>query len=236
MTNRAAESDGHWWSKAIYIGAVIGVVLLPLGALGARFGLWPFGIGFLFLAAGTLLATIGLVGGLIGYVIARRRGYAADRGPLAIGMVLSALVVALMGLQFYRASSVPQIHNITTDTADPPQFDKVIGLRSADSNPLDYDAATLAPQQQAAYPFLKSLTLAAPVDAVVERVSEVLESMGLDVVNTFVSGGEGLVEAVDTTFWFGFKDDVAVRVRPTAEVGPALTCAASAGLARATWG
>ena len=29
-----------------------------------------------------------------------------------------------------------------------------------------------------------------------------------------VNADAGLIEATDTTFWFGFKDDVAVRLRP----------------------
>jgi uncharacterized protein (DUF1499 family) len=28
---------------------------------------------------------------------------------------------------------------------------------------------------------------------------------------------EGRIEATDTTFWFGFKDDIVVRITPTAD-------------------
>ena len=38
-----------------------------------------------------------------------------------------------------------------------------------------------------------------------------LEDMGLEIVT--VDEAAGLVEATDTTFWFGFKDDLVVRVR-----------------------
>ena len=39
--------------------------------------------------------------------------------------------------------------------------------------------------------------------------------MGLEIVS--VDEGAGVVEATDTTFWFGFKDDVVVRVRSAGE-------------------
>jgi uncharacterized protein (DUF1499 family) len=38
-----------------------------------------------------------------------------------------------------------------------------------------------------------------------------LEEMGLEIVTT--DPVVGIVEATATTFWFGFKDDVVVRVR-----------------------
>jgi uncharacterized protein (DUF1499 family) len=37
--------------------------------------------------------------------------------------------------------------------------------------------------------------------------------MGLEVVD--VNQAAGIVEATATTFWFGFKDDVVVRIRET---------------------
>jgi uncharacterized protein (DUF1499 family) len=49
-------------------------------------------------------------------------------------------------------------------------------------------------------------------DAVARSV-EVLSAQGLEVVN--VDPDKGIVEAVATTFWFGFKDDVVVRITAT---------------------
>jgi uncharacterized protein (DUF1499 family) len=43
------------------------------------------------------------------------------------------------------------------------------------------------------------------------RARGVLEDMGLEIVG--VEEDRGLLEATDTTFWFGFKDDVVVRIR-----------------------
>jgi uncharacterized protein (DUF1499 family) len=81
---------------------------------------------------------------------------------------------------------------------------------------LAYDAEVLAETQQQAYPWVKTMNSATSPAIVLNNAVTVLEDMGLEVVN--VSAEEGIVEATDTTFWYGFKDDVVVRVR-SAESG-----------------
>jgi uncharacterized protein (DUF1499 family) len=209
-----------WWSRAILIGAVVAAALLPIGALGARLGIWSFMGGFLLLAAGTVLAAIGLIVGIAAIIAANRRGLKGDKPAVYLGTLISVLILALMGSQFMAAGSVPPIHNISTDVVDPPAFDKVVALRGDSSNPLDYDAEQLAALQQEAYPWVQTLeTDREPADALARAV-QVLEGMGLEMVD--VNDGAGIVEATDTTFWFGFKDDVVVRVRPQPDGSGAL--------------
>lgn len=203
-----------WWSKAILIGAVIAAALLPIGALGSKFGIWHFGVGFSLLQGAVVLSVIILVGGIVGWIVATKKGLGGDKPGLLMGCLVSALVLAFMGMQFRTATTLPQIHNITTNPEDPPQFDAVVALRGEQSNPLAYDAAELAPLQRAAYPTLQTLELDASPSEALSRSQAALESMGLEIVA--VDPDQGLVEATETTFWFGFKDDVAVRVRPSA--------------------
>jgi hypothetical protein len=209
----AAHANG-WWAKAILIGAVIGAALLPLGALGSRFGIWSFQIGFLGLAGGTILAMLGLVLGVVGLIVASKRNLPGNKPPIYIGLAISVLILAVVGLQFNAASSVPPIHNISTDVNDPPQFDKVLALRGEGTNPLEYDAESIAPLQQENYPWVKPYVSDASVADVYARALAAVENLGMEIVNADATGG--LIEATATTFWFGFKDDVAVRVRPTA--------------------
>ena len=204
-----------WWSKAILIGAVIAAALLPVGAVGARLGIWPFGIGFMMLAAATVLAAIGLVTGIAAIIAAHRRNLTSDKQPVYLGTMISVLVLAFVGMQFYTATTVPPIHDITTDVNDPPQFDQVVALRGDGSNPLEYDADRVAPLQQQAYPHIRPLTTGLPPDQALDRSVAVLSGMGLEIVN--VDADAGVVEATATTFWFGFKDDVVVRVRSAAD-------------------
>ena len=112
---------------------------------------------------------------------------------------------------------MPRIHNISTDVEDPPAFDKVVALRGTDSNPLAYDSAAIGPLQQEAYADLKTLALASAPAETVEQAAAALSAMGLEVVNKDPAAGR--VEAVATSFWFGFKDDLVVRVRPGSDGG-----------------
>jgi uncharacterized protein (DUF1499 family) len=214
LSARAAPSvKTAWWSRTILIGAVVAVALLPIGALGTRVGLWPFSIGLLLLGAGAVLAAIGLVCGIAGIVAAHRRDRADSKPAVYLGTALCALVLAFMAMQFNQASTVPPIHNISTDVTDPPEFQVVVDLRGPDTNPLEYDAEALAPLQQAAYPQVRPVSSdLSPAEALARSVA-VLRDMSLDVVN--VDHEAGIVEATATTLWFGFKDDVVVRVRPT---------------------
>ena len=201
-----------WWSKALMIGAIVGIVAMPLGALGTKFGIWPFTTGFLFLGIGVILAAIVFFLGIIGAVYTTKKGMRQDRSSILIGIAISVVILGLMANQFVTAGAVPPIHNISTDTDDPPQFATLVAVREAEgANPLAYNAAELADLQRGAYPFVKPYISAEAADVTLNRVVGVLEGLGMDVAN--VDRDQGLVEATDETFWFGFKDDVAVRVR-----------------------
>jgi len=207
--------DGRprWWSRAIQIGAIMAVAMLLIGPLGTKFGVWPFTLGLMLMAGATVLAAIGLIGGLWGYMISRSNGLHADKPLCGIGAVLSAVVLAIFGSQFAAARSVPPIHNISTDVNDPPAFSAVVALRGAGTNPLTYDAAKLSALQTGAYPDVKPLESTLDPAAAVARANAVLSDMGLEIVSAGTDNQS--VEATFESFWFGFKDDVVVRVRPS---------------------
>jgi len=199
-----------WWSKAISLGTYIAVTLIVLAMLGNRLGLWDFGLGFMMLAAGIILAVIGLVTGVIGTIVSIRKPYPAEKNKLIISTVICLLISGTMFMQFQVATSVPPIHNISTDQIDPPQFNKVLALRVG-SNPVEYDREVLGEQQSSAYPRVQSLQSPLDAQASMLRSIEVLENMGLEIVDTDFDALQ--VEATSTSLLFGFKDDVVVRIR-----------------------
>src|SRR5690606_23147755 len=110
-----------------------------------------------------------------------------------------------------RAQSVPPIHDITTDLDNPPEFQAVIPLRADAPNSLERPD-TLAAQQRAGYPDLAPVTLTMTPDQAFERTLALVQEKGWEIVDADKAAGR--IEATDTTRFFGFKDDVVIRILP----------------------
>lgn len=191
--------------------AVAGAVSVVGGPVLHRVGVLGLAPALLAVPLGVLLSLAALL--LSGLVLVRQRPTPAGWGPtLAAGALatLTGFVPLMLALPGF---SVPPIHDITTDPDDPPQFDAVVALRAGAANSLDYPAETAA-AQRAGYPDLATVTLAGDPASLVDRASTVAAQLGWEVVATDPGGGR--LEASDTTFWFGFTDDVVVRIRPAA--------------------
>jgi uncharacterized protein (DUF1499 family) len=152
-------------------------------------------------------AATGLLAGIFGFWKRKR---------IATALALVALVVGLVaaGVPYmwqHRAQTVPPIHDITTDLDNPPSFQAIVPLRADAPNTLDRPPM-LAGQQREGYPDLAPITLPLPPAQAFDRALTVAQDEGWDIVTA--DAGSGRIEATDTTFWFGFKDDVAVRLTP----------------------
>ena len=90
----------------------------------------------------------------------------------------------------------------------PPKFVAIAPMRVGLENGTDY---TTDPAEQAkGYPDIAPLvTEAAPAD-LFARAEATARAMGWEIVAA--DAAEGRIEATETTAWFGFKDDVVIRV------------------------
>jgi uncharacterized protein (DUF1499 family) len=126
--------------------------------------------------------------------------------------VLCAAVAVFMPLSMMnKAKSVPPIHDISTDLVNPPKFVAILALRADASNPAAYQGEKIASQQRAAYPELKTQRYPQATEQVFDAALAAVKSMGLEVVTSDKT--LGLIEAYDTTTWFGFVDDVVIRIQ-----------------------
>jgi len=107
---------------------------------------------------------------------------------------------------------VPPIHDITTDPDDPPAFEALLPLRAGAPNPAEYGGAEVAARQRAGYPDLGPLVVAAPPERAYAAALAATLEMGWQIVAAEEDAGR--IEASDRTFWFGFTDDIVVRIRP----------------------
>lgn len=200
-------------SRLVLLVAVVAAVLLLIAGPGTRMEWWDFSTGFKLMKWATFTGIGAAVLALIGLLVprVRRSGVA----PLVISLVVGLLVAYVPWQGMRTAKSVPPIHDISTDTDEPPVFVEILPLRADASNPSEYAGADLASQQRAAYADLQPLRLQVGTDAAFDRALAAAESMGWEIVDADKASGR--IEASDTTFWFGFVDDVVVRVRGDAE-------------------
>ena len=208
--------ETRWWSKLFVLSAAICIFLLVSGPLGYKFGLTGLQSSLVSLLLALVGAGIVLVGALIMLFVALKNDLTQDRNLLVMAMIMSLVPMIAMTPQILKGSSVPQIHDISTDTANPPQFSAVLALRKKSDNDLSYEyqgsSIKQAELQVKAYPEVRPLMSDLEVSQAVSRAAELLAEQGLEIVNT--DQDKGIVEATATTFWFGFKDDLVVRVRP----------------------
>ena len=185
--------------------AIVGAALLVLGPLGTRVGLWPFLVGFALLAISLVLGIAGVIGSLLAGV---RSG---QWGSAGLGIAIGLIVVAVPLVTVLSARGAPPINDITTDMDDPPRLVALLPLRGAGVSDPDYAGAEFAAQQRRAFPDVAPLTLPMPASSAFDRADAVARDAGWEIVSS--DRGAGRIEAIDTTFWFGFKDDIVIRVR-----------------------
>jgi uncharacterized protein (DUF1499 family) len=177
---------------------------------GHRFGLWDFGFGFKMLG---IAAWTGAAGALLSLAAAAWALRTAARGALAVsiaGIFAGTLTFGVPWIQVRHARNVPPIHDITTDTRQPPEFVALLQARRAAANGADYGGARIAEAQQRGYPDIAPLTYAAPPTAAFERCLEAARALGWEIA---AADPKTLrIEATDRTLFFGFRDDIVIRI------------------------
>lgn len=192
--------------------AILAIVLLLSSGLGTRMNLWHFRTGFSLIKAA---AYIGLGCALLALV----SGVLSVRKRHVKGVIISlvALLLALLafGIPFYwkvQAQSYPRIHDITTDLNNPPRFVAISTLRQKG---VRYGGAEVAAQQLKAYPDLKTVVLPVPQDQAFKSALLAARELGWDIIAEMPA--DGVIEATATTRWYGFRDDIVIRIYPAGE-------------------
>jgi uncharacterized protein (DUF1499 family) len=192
-------------------GAAAGAAAVVAAPLAYRVGLAPLGLALLLLVAGLLVLTASAV--VVGVRIVRGTGLqdrtacAALAGAVVVGIVPVATLISARG--------APPIHDVATDTEHPPACVAAVALNAPGRT--DYEGPALAERQRAAYPDLRPAMLPdAPADAF-RRALAVVQWMDWELVATDPAALR--IEATDRSFWFGFDDDVVIRIAAEGETG-----------------
>ena len=199
-----------------YRMTIAGVILAALAFLslllsgpGTRWGWWGFKLGL-------ALFAIAFLAGALAFLVSGFAWWRTRPNPVAaIAAIAGAVIVLLPLTQIAGARGKPRIHDISTDLADPPRFFAVLPLRKGASPAPDRIDDKTAKLQRAGYPDLATLDLPLNSDAAFAKVLQAAKTMEWEVVSS--RPAEGILEATATTAWFGFRDDIVVRVRAAGE-------------------
>jgi hypothetical protein len=195
--------------------AVIGVLLAALSGLGARAGmLSPFASMGAY-AGGSLLLLVALVTTMLGLIRSGGSAGTASGPATWLALLASIAVTVNNGSVMYQARGAPAIHDITTDTDNPPAFVAIVPLRQgeAGNNPAEYSGEETALAQKQAYPDLQPLVVSQPVSVVFAAARDVVAEKGWTLVDA--NEAQGRIEATAATSWVRFKDDVVIRIQDT---------------------
>ncbi len=224
----------HWHSKLVLALIIFVPLFFMVAALGTKIGMWSWqvGLGLLVITAGPFVIGALGIAAIVSLIIAliKKPRSKLAMGIAGLGILVPVGALGMLGSAAGTAGANP-IHDIATDTANPPQFSaETLAARSqSDANALnDYQtplgdlemyagaAPELAIKSHAqiindTYAELSPLPLAGASKAdAVAAVAAAMGRMGLSEIRQ--DAEEGRVEGVAETFWFGFKDDVVARI------------------------
>ncbi len=203
--------------KLVLIVAILAVVANFLILFGAKLGLWaPIkGFGYYrtyFNLIAYVAVGVGLAGVFLHLIRKERRGTALSVTASLLGAIM---LVPLVWATLDPPVRAPPIHDITTDTENPPEFLVLDDNRAGASNTLVYSGDETAAMQQAAYPTVAPIMSDLTAADAFTRALSIAENMGWTVVS--YSPNALRYEATAHTKIFHFADDVAVVVTPLSD-------------------
>lgn len=204
------------------------IIGLPLyfiiAGWGSRFGLfdWTFGFGKMIFAWGKTVMLFSLVIGIIALIAS----LLPARRMRPIIVAIAAILIPVGAMAYANnfktiAGSLPFIHDVTTDTQDPPLFTAtMIAARGEGANSADYigkkdprGTALVSELQAKGYADIAPQNFAANPKSASTAAAMVMRDNYGD-VNLVQGDNETLIEGTHESFWFGFKDDIIIRIRP----------------------
>jgi len=188
------------------------LALVPLSMLAVRFGIVSFSLGLPVFALSCLSSLVIL---LVLAIASLLPGYKNQRQQAILKSLVALPPVLIFGALLGSAGDYPAIHDVSTDPDDTPVYTSAgVKLRGSASNSVDINPEAIAVQREH-YPDLATIVVPLSPGAAFEKASAVAESLEWEIYNSDLH--IGVIEAAYTSFWFGFVDDIVIRIRPLAD-------------------
>lgn len=209
---KSASGFSRYYFNTLLILTGLTFLFFWLSGYGYNWGIWGLSTAMAMLRITAYMMMI--FGGIALFslffaVRSRQQGRHVSFTMMAVVMALITTSVALYWN--HQVNNNPFIHDATTDTGNPPQFDAIVPLRADAPNPHEYQGEEVAERQREGFPDLITIVLPYPKERVYDEALSLIGARGWDLV----AGNHetGIIEATHTLPWFGFKDDVVIRLR-----------------------
>jgi len=202
------------------VALVVALVCVGSAALmvfGSLLGLWEPIVGFMahrnyHNLLGYVVVVVSVLALVTSFTIkqdSRAKGKGILTSTIALLLGLAILSPSIIGLVI-EPVKYPPIHDITTDTQSPPQFEFLTDSRKGARNTLVYGGEEIAAQQRQAFPNIQPIASDLSVEAAYQKALTVAKAMGWTIV---AQDPKALrFESTATTPFFNFADDIVILV------------------------
>ncbi|HEY5339207.1 MAG TPA: DUF1499 domain-containing protein [Rhizomicrobium sp.] len=210
-------------AKTVFAGFLVSLLLGLTAAFGTRLGFWDYHFGLLSLFPWAV--GIGIAAFLVGLVWMLWAMIANDSSGARYGLIGffgAAIFLYTPITDFWTSYGAPPIHDISTDTEHAPIFASLLTQRAGATNSPDYDGpnlvmfkgkrSTVSALQHKYEGDVRPAPVLTSPEKLFRRALNTVRGMGWNIVA--IAPDEGRIEATDTTFFFGFTDDIVIRVKP----------------------
>jgi uncharacterized protein (DUF1499 family) len=198
--------------KFLQIIAFVVPATLLIASLGCQMDWWSYAAGLEAVHWATWFGLVILGLSFFAFLFFSIKSQSSGQKRALVAFIVCLIPVALVLHKEYLAQKMPSIHDISTDLIHPPVFFAPIPHRLANSNSLNYPGEAVAKQQEEAYPDVKPLILTGSPSDILQHVLRLVHRNRWQLIS--VNPDKGEVQAVARSFWFGFKDDVVIRITP----------------------
>ena len=192
--------------KITFILGLIAILLLFAAPLGTRFGFYSFFKAFMLLRICVFVGLATIIVALVSMIFIRNY-----IGFTVLGLLLGLIAAGIILNNFRIGKSLPRINDITTDIKNPPLYVAIIPLRKNAMNKIEYGGPEYAKKQEAGYPDIKTIYSKLNKEDAFLKAFSIAKSLGWEMIADNLDAGR--IEAVATSFWYGFKDDIVIRIQ-----------------------
>ena len=202
------------WTRRL---AVFSLIATIVSVVIVRFGFLDFKPALATFFGALACAGLSILVGLAAFAAIWQNG-SRGMSRILLAFLIDAAILAYPAYLAYQYTTLPAIHDITTDPIDPPRFEALARLRTGDgANPAVYAGLYSAEQQRTAYPDIEPISIDVPVQKAYELARALVERHKWLVIDERAPQPPqriGRIEAVARTPIMGFREDIAIRIMP----------------------